>query len=395
VPPARTRTPLEVKADRARRERDALDAAVRSIAGVLDLEPVLQLIVDRVRDLAEAEYAALGIIGEDGLLERFVTSGVTEARRRQIGPLPRGLGLLGLIIRDGRSVRIADIGSDPRRHGFPPHHPPMRSFLGVPVRVRGAAIGNFYLTNKRGADEFGAEDQRLVEWFALHAAIAIDNARLHEQVRRLVVVAERDRIGRDLHDGVIQRLYAVTLALEDLPELMDEEPGEARERVDRAIEALQAAIGDIRGFVYDLRPTLPAPEDLRRALGEVADEVRRTGRTSVNVEVADEIALGSEEAADLVAIVREALSNVQRHAVATQALVQLTVRGETLHLVIADDGHGFDARGRRTRQKHGLSNIRDRATALGGRVTVRSRPGTGTRIIVNLPLDAGDTPEDR
>jgi len=386
---------VDDRADRASRERDALDTAVRSIAGVLDLEPVLQLIVDRVRDLADAEYAAVGIIGDDSELERFVTSGVTEARRRQIGPLPRGRGLLGLIIRDSQSVRIPNIGSDPRRHGFPPHHPPMRSFLGVPVRLRGTAIGNFYLTNKRGSGEFSAEDQRLVDRFALHAAIAIDNARLHEQVRRLAVVEERDRIGRDLHDGVIQRLYAVTLSLDDVPDLMDEAPDEARDRVDRAIVTLQTAIGDIRGFVYDLRPTLPAPEGLRRALGEVADEVRRTGTTSVNVEVADEVLLPSEAGAELVAIVREALSNVQRHAAATRASVQLTVRGESLRLVIADDGHGFDAHGRRTRQQHGLSNIRDRVAALEGRVIVRSRPGTGTRIIVNLPLDAGETPEDR
>ncbi|MGH2463215.1 MAG: GAF domain-containing sensor histidine kinase [Candidatus Limnocylindria bacterium] len=393
--PARPRTPQNVETDRAHRERDALDTAVRSIAGVLDLDPVLQLIVDRVRNLAEAEYAALGIIGADGLLERFVTSGITQVRRRKIGALPRGRGLLGVIFQHSRSVRIPDIGSDRRRHGFPPHHPPMRSFLGVPVRVRGAAIGNFYLTNKRDADEFSADDQQLVERFALHAAIAIDNARLHEQVRRLAVVAERDRIGRDLHDGVIQRLYAVTLTLDDLPDMMDEEPGEARHRVDQAIEALQVAIGDIREFVYGLRPALPEPEDLRRALGEVADEVRRTGRTTVTVEVDEKIWLDSDEAADLVAIAREALSNVQRHAAARRAEIHLTVRGEMLRLVIADDGHGFDARGRRTRHQHGLANIRDRATAMGGRVTVRSRLGTGTRIIVHLPLDAGGLPKDR
>jgi len=395
VPPARSRTRLDDRVDQARRERDALDTAVRSIAGVLDLEPVLQLIVDRVRDLVEAEYAALGIVGEDGVLERFMTSGITEARRRQIGALPQGRGLLGLIIRESKSVRIPDIGSDPRRYGFPRHHPPMRSFLGVPVRVGGTAVGNFYLTNKRGSDEFSTEDQRLVERFALHASIAIDNARLHEQVRRLAVLAERDRIGRDLHDGVIQRLYAVTLSLDDVPDLVGEEPDEARDRVDRAIEALQTAIADIRGFVYDLRPTLPAPEDLRRALGDIADDIRRTGKTNVIVEVADEIRLGPEEAADLVAIAREGLSNVQRHAAAERAFVQLTVHGEALRLVITDDGQGFDARGRRTRQQHGLSNIRDRAAALGGRVTVRSRPGRGTRIIVDLPLDAGDLPEKR
>ncbi len=389
VTPARSRTRSDDRVDLARRERDALDAAVRSIAEVLDLEPVLQLIVDRVRGLASAQYAALGIIGEDGLLERFVTSGVTEARRRRIGTLPRGRGLLGLIIRESQSVRIPDIGSDPRRHGFPPHHPPMRSFLGVPVRLQGVAVGNFYLTNKRGSDKFSADDQRLVERFALHAAIAIDNARLHEQARRLAVVAERDRIGRDLHDGVIQRLYAVTLSLDDVPELMDEEADEARERVDRAIVALQTAIGDIRGFIYDLRPTLPSPEDLRRALVEVADEVRRTGSTSVTVEVAEGVLLPSDAAAELVAIVREALSNVQRHAEATRASVQLTIRGERLRLVIGDDGRGFDPQGRRTRQQHGLSNIRDRAVALGGRARVRSRSGHGTRILVDIPTDPG------
>ena len=104
----------------------------------------------------------------------------------------------------------------------------------------------------RGAAKFSLDDQRLVERFALHAAIAIDNARMHEQVRRLAVVEERDRIGRDLHDGVIQRLYAVTLALDDVPELMDESPADARDRVERSIEALQSAIGDIRTFIYDL-----------------------------------------------------------------------------------------------------------------------------------------------
>lgn len=358
---------------------------MRSIAGVLDLESVLQLIVDSVRDLADAEYAAVGIIGPDGGLERFVTSGISEARRRQIGPLPQARGLLGLIIREGQSVRIPDIGADPRRHGFPPHHPPMRSFLGVPVRVRATAIGNFYLSNKRGADEFSAEDQGLVERFALHAAIAIDNARLHKEVRRLAVVEERDRIGRDLHDGVIQRLYAVTLSLDDVPDLMGEEPDEARDRVDRAIETLQSAIGDIRGFVYDLRPALQAPEDLRRALGEVADEVRRTGTTTVNVEVADDVLLPSEAAVELVTIVREALSNVGRHAGAAHAWVELGSTGTESRLTVTDDGRGFDPSAVRSRGHHGLMNMRERAATLGGRCWVESALGSGTRVVVEVP----------
>jgi len=366
---------------------------VRSIAGVLDLETVLQLIVDRVRDLADAEYAALSIIGRDERnerLERFVTSGISEAARREIGQLPQGHGLLGLIIRESRSLRIPDIATDARRHGFPPHHPPMHSFLGVPIRVRGEAIGNFYLTNKRRADEFSAEDQTLIERFALHAAIAIDNARLHEQVRRLAVVEERDRIGRDLHDGVIQRLYAVTLSLDDVPELMDEAPDEARTRVDRAIGSLQSAIGDIRGFVYDLRPILQAPEDLRRALEEVADELGRTGPMTVEVEVADGVLLRSEAAAELVTIVREALSNVGRHAGAAHARVELSSTGTEARLSVTDDGRGFDPAAARSQEHHGLTNMRDRATALGGRFSVESGPGNGTRVVVEVPRHGDD-----
>ena len=363
---------------------------MRSIAGVLDLEAVLQLIVDRVRDLADAEYAALGIIGWDGRLERFVTSGISEARRREIGQLPQGRGLLGLILRESQSLRIPDIAADSRRHGFPPNHPPMRSFLGVPIRVRGEAIGNFYLTNKRGADEFSAEDEALVERFALHAAIAIDNARLHEQVRQLAVVAERDRIGRDLHDGVMQRLYSVTISLDDVPELMNEAPEEARARVDRAIGSLQSAIGDIRGFVYDLRPVLQTPEDLRRALEEVADELGHAGSRKVEVRVADGVLLSSEAAAELVKIVREALSNVGRHAGAAHAQVELTGSATGTRLSVSDDGRGFDPAASQSGDHHGLNNMRDRAAALGGRFRVESSPASGTRVVVELP-----SPDDR
>ena len=378
------------KSDRARRELDALDAAVRSIAAVLDLESVLQLIVDCVRDLADAQYAALGIIGPGDRLERFVTSGISDVERQAIGPLPHGHGILGLIIRENRSLRIADISTDSRRHGFPPRHPPMHSFLGVPVRFRGESIGNFYLTNKRDADEFTTDDQALVERFALHAGIAIDNARLHEQVGRLAVVEERDRIGRDLHDGVIQRLYAVTLSLDDVPELMDEVPDEARERVDRAIRTLQSAIGDIRGFIYGLRPALQAPDDLRHTLEGVAAELGRVGSTRVEVQVVDGTALSSDTAAELVTIAREALSNVARHAGAAHARVELAASGSGARLMVSDDGRGFDPTAQRNADHRGLTNMRDRAMALGGRFTVESSPGGGTHVMVDIPAPDED-----
>jgi hypothetical protein len=127
----------------------ALDVATRAITSELDVETVLQLIVDRVRDLAEARYAALGIVDAEGQIDRFITSGLDAAERARIGDLPRGRGLLGLIIREGRPYLIPDIAHDPRRSGFPPGHPPMHSFIGVPVVVRGEPVGNLYLTDRR------------------------------------------------------------------------------------------------------------------------------------------------------------------------------------------------------------------------------------------------------
>ncbi len=233
----------------------ALSDAIGGIAGILTVEDVLQLIVDRVRALVGARYAALGILAEDRVrIERFITSGITQEQRRLLGDPPQGHGLLGLIIKEGRSLRIPDIPAHPESYGFPANHPPMTTLLGVPVRLKNRIIGNLYLTDKVDAGQFSDDDQRLVELFAAHAGVAIENARLHEAVQHLAVVDERDRIGKDLHDGIIQSLYAISLSLEDVPEMMAGDRDEAVARVDRAIDSLNAAIADLRHFVVGLRP---------------------------------------------------------------------------------------------------------------------------------------------
>ena len=178
----------EARAGQAAGELAAIDVATRGIAGVLDLDRVLQLITDRVRELAHAQYAALGIADQEGGIERFITSGVGRAERERIGQPPHGHGLLGVIMASSRPIRVHDIGRDSRRYGFPAHHPPMHSLLGVPVGARGRSIGRLYLTNKQPWGDFTEDDERLVEMFALHAGIAIENARLHEQVQRLAIV---------------------------------------------------------------------------------------------------------------------------------------------------------------------------------------------------------------
>ena len=345
---------------------EALDAAVRGISGVLEVEQVLQLIVDRVRDLVSATYAALGIVDETGRITQFITSGITMEQRRAIGDLPRGHGLLGLIIRENRAYRIPNIASHPESSGFPPNHPPMTSFLGVPIAVKGEVVGRLYLTDKRDAIEFSANDQSLVETFALHAGIAIDSARLREQVQRLAVVDERDRISRDLHDGIIQSIYAVTLFLDDVPELVSEDPNEARARVDAAIDALHAVIKDIRTFIFGLRPLLLDSGNVMDGLATLADELRRN--TAIEVEVRGEAPpdLPVEVVAELLTIAREALANMARHSAAGRAEITLSAADGGVRLLMADDGQGFDHTATAVAGHHGLANMRARAERLGG-----------------------------
>ncbi len=374
----------------------AVDDAARAISSVLGLDEVLQLIVDRVRGLVDATYAALGIVGADGRLERFITAGIDPHDRLAIGALPTGRGLLGLIIREGSSYRIPSIANHPATSGFPSNHPPMTSFLGVPVLFHGRSVGNLYLTDKRGAVEFSMADQRLVELFARHAGIAIDNARLHAQAGRLAVAEERDRIGRDLHDGIIQSMYGVGLSLEDVPYLMLESPGEAADRVDEAIESINLAIRDIRNFIYGLRPEAVDGNQVVAGLAALAEEVRHGGLIDVAVELdpAADPRLDPESGSELLNLVREALSNAVRHSRALRIALTLAARDETSTLVIADDGVGFDPRIQARAGHNGLANMRARAVAIGGRFEIRSAPGAGTRVIVELPRPTG-TREDQ
>lgn len=365
----------------------ALDAAVRGIATELSVQRVLQLIVDRVRELVSAEYAALGIVGPFGNIEQFVTSGLSDEERERIGALPRGHGLLGLIIQENSPFLIDDIETDPRRHGFPPNHPEMHSFLGAPVRSKGQTIGNLYLTNKRHNKTFSDADLRLVEMFALHAGIAMENARLHEAIRRLAVVDERQRISRDLHDSIIQSLYATSLSLEDMPEIIAEDPAEGIARTDRAIESINGTIRDIRNFIRGLQPELLEDADLASGIESLAAEFRANTLIDLELRIDAPPNLPVDRAVQILAIVREGLSNIARHSGATRAWLKLTASDAMLRLVIGDNGRGFDTAAPRSGQQHGLANLRSRAESAGGSLMLTSEPGEGTRLEAGISLE--------
>ncbi len=366
----------------------AFETATRAIAELNAVDDVLQVIVDQVRPLIGAQYAALGIVDADGVMERFITAGMDAEMRARIGHIPRGHGFLGLIVREGQSFRIPDIAVDPRRYGFPPYHPPMHSFLGVPIMVKGRSVGNLYMTNKGGADEFSEDDQALVETFAVHAGIAIENARLHEQVQRLAVVDERERISKDLHDGIIQNIYAVGLSLEDVPDLVRDDPAEVERRVERAIDSLHLTIRDIRNFIFGLRPELLSGTTLVNGLVAVVEEFRHNSLIDVELHVGDVRREPDPTATShLLGVVNEALSNIARHSGATRAIVVVD-SPETggLDLVIEDNGHGFDPMTIGTLGHQGLINMRSRVAEIGATFEIFS-DATGTRVQVHRPAD--------
>jgi signal transduction histidine kinase len=308
-----------------------------------------------------------------------------DEQRARIGHIPRGHGLLGLIIRENRAIRARDLMTDPRRYGFPEHHPPMHSFLGVPVTVRGMSVGNLYLTEKQDAAEFTDDDERLVANFARHAGIAIERARLHEEVQRLAIGAERERISQDLHDGIIQSLYAVGLSLEDVPDLMGTDTSEATERVESAIDAIHGTIRDIRNFVTGLRPEALEEGSLSQSLKAIADEAHRGGVREVRLSVAVDLDPDDPANLHLLQTAREAVSNAVRHADASSIAIDLRRQGTDILLEVTDDGRGFQPDAQHGVGHHGLANMRARARSHGGDLTVTSAPDNGTRITLRLP----------
>jgi GAF domain-containing protein len=209
------------------------------IEAYVELPVLLRHLVEEACSLVDARYGALGVLNEARTgLEQFVTVGLSESEEQSIGPRPTGRGVLGLLITEPAPLRLADLASHSDSYGFPAHHPPMTSFLGVPVRVRGDIYGNLYLTDKQGADDFSDEDEALAEALSVAAGIAIENTRLNDRVRVLSVLEDRDRIARDLHDRVIQRIFAVGMTLQGATRLPD--LGQVMNRVDKAVDDLDS-----------------------------------------------------------------------------------------------------------------------------------------------------------
>ena len=370
-------------------DRRLIEAGM-ALASELSLDAVLLRIVELAVDLTGARYGALGVLTPDGRsIEEFITVGITAEERAALGDPPTGHGLLGALIREARPLRIPDIGADPRSVGFPPNHPPMKSLLGAPITGRGKVFGNIYLTDKQDAEAFDEEDERVLVVLATQAAVAVENARLYDEtersgreLQRLQVLEERERIGKELHDGVIQSLFAVGMHLQGLATATDDD--NISRNLESAVEDIDHAIRDLRNYIFGLRPGILADRQLDQALKEMAtDFAARSGVVTVVDVDADAASRLTSRAADVVQIVREALSNVGRHGAATTCRVSVERNAAGLVIEVDDDGQGFDVE--LTRSGMGLQNLQERVGSLGGVFQIESTPGEGTTVRATFP----------
>jgi signal transduction histidine kinase len=339
--------------------------AAALVARQAELTDVLRTTVRTAMSLTDAEHGALGVFGPHGLLSDFIYEGIDRATAELIGHPPSGGGLLGSI---KEPIRLDDIATHPAARGFPPHHPPMTSFLGVPVRLADQRFGSLYLADKT-AGPFTEEDQLLVTSLAVIAGSAISRARLEQRLEHALIVEDRERIARDMHDGVIQDLFAVGLALQTARHA---EPDEVADQLTRAMKSIDEAMTGLRSYIFDLQ--VPEPDFEARLLTMISGAA---SDAHVDVDVEDDFSgLDHDVATHLTSFVREAVSNAIRHGRATDITVTARTEDSTIVIEVSDNGVGFD-----TGAVHdglGLANMRERMSVLGGVCEITSSPGTGT-----------------
>lgn len=360
--------------------------AVLAMAAERTAEPVLRRLVEAARTLAGGRYAALGVPDGEGGFSQFLTTGLSEEEIAAIGPLPRTHGLLGAMLDETSSFRTADITRDPRFWGWPPAHPDMRSFLGVPIVAERRVIGAIYVTDKEGAAEFSDVDQETIELLAEHAAVAIENVRLWERSQELAMVEERAHLARELHDAMTQRLFSLNLTAEAAAGALAEDPAAAEAHIRRIQELARDTLRELRSLIVDLRPADLAADGLVAALRSHIEVVRRVHGIDVVLQAPGEWRLGADADRQVFRIVQEALHNAARHAGAARIDVELAQEEGGLLVEVRDDGSGFDPSDRALRgTRLGLTSMRDRARALGGQLAIDSRPGAGTTVRLEVP----------
>jgi signal transduction histidine kinase len=349
----------------------------------LELPTLLRHVVDEARSMTGARYGALGVLNDDGTaLAEFITVGLEPEQEALIGHRPTGQGVLGLLIADPRPLRLGHLSDHAESYGFPANHPPMTSFLGVPIKVRDEVYGNLYLTDKVGWSEFTLDDVALVEALALAAGIAIENARLHQQVQVAAVYEDRDRLARDLHDTVIQRLFGVGLTLQSMSARLS---GDMAKGLGAAVAEIDQVIHQVRSTIYELGTTGESRGIRDDIITLVRDLDTLVGfEVQVSLDGPVDASISDQMAEHLLATIRESVTNIGRHAHATKASVHLVVEGNQCRLTILDNGVGIGSS--EPSGGLGLTNLRRRAEKLNGTFFIEEAENGGTSLVWQVPV---------
>jgi signal transduction histidine kinase len=360
---------------------------VLAVARQVSTRDVLQMIVRSARSLVNARYAALGVPDDQGSFAEFVVDGISEREQKAIGPIPRQHGLLGVLLREGQPIRVDDIRADPRFEWWPSAHPDMSDFIGIPIKDGRDVLGIIFAACKRVPGGFTERDEQLLGLFASHAAIALTNARLYERGRELSVLEERARLARELHDAVSQKLFSIRVKARAAEVLVPRDPARAAAEMESVAELGGQAHAELRAVIDGLAPPDLAAGGLAGSLRSYAVLAGRTHGVQVKFDAAADLpALGADREAAVYRVAQEALHNALRHSGADTICVSLAARRHRVILEVADRGRGFavDA----PSGGLGLASMGERAAAAGGMLTVRSAPGEGTLVRLELPVTA-------
>lgn len=360
-----------------------ISSAVMYAAEGRDLEAVFQRIADAARVIAKTKYAALGIPDGKDSLTFFKTSGLSPEQEARIPHRPKGHGLIGAIMRERRVIVLEHMKDDVRSYGFPANHPHMDSFLGAPIIVGNHLYGMLYLSDKLDGTNFTEDDVSLIEMLAGYAALAIAGAELTEQENRLTLLEERDRIGMELHDGVIQSLYGIGMQV-DL--LRRKEEAVSLEQLDSLVNSLNDVIEDIRGFIANLRSRTDQ-RTIRETLQHMKERLHPPQEIEIKIHAPDGYSPFSPAVFESICLIaNEAMSNAIRHSGATRIQVDVEQTRQRFNIRVADNGQGFNLSLSDTATGLGLRNMRQRARLYGGEVSIESQEGQGTSLLISIPI---------
>ncbi len=374
--------------DRSHSTAEVILASItEAVASGGSLKDVLTKLAETAKEISGASYAAIGIPEPEGdAFSAFIHVGMSDELVAEMGPLPRTHGMLDAMLHDPEPLRLPDIKQDRRFRGWWPRaHPLMSSFLGVPIVSEGEVIGAFYLTDKLDAAEFTDEDQAGIALLASHAAAAIETAEMFEDSRSLAMSEERERLARELHDALNQSLFSLTLTAKAASRHLTTDPERAAEELNEIALLSRQAMTELRAVVEGLRTPDVDRDGLLPAIRSLADLLSRVHHIEIEVVADGEPGLEGRAEHEVFRIVQEALTNAVRHSEAAKVTVSVA-NGDGLAVTIRDNGHGFEPDARNYRGKRlGLTSMRERASMLGGRLSIDSAPGAGATVRLEVP----------